>query len=40
MEGTRILNRVITINKTDPWDYHEKYGSARELEDIKYRGKT
>jgi hypothetical protein len=28
MEGTRILNMVITIKKTDPWDYHKKYGSA------------
>jgi len=38
MEGTRILNRVITIKKTDPRDYHEIYGSARELEGIKDRG--
>jgi len=34
MDGTRILNRVIKIKKTDPLDYHEIYGSARELEGI------
>jgi len=40
MEGTRILNRVIKIKKTDSWDYHKIYGSASELEGIKDRGKN